>query len=122
MKGEKGFILPMALFLALLACTMLILSVDIFLGEKKYAVLVKEYYIRNTMSVMAIREVARRIEEGNFGAAVLRFSDGIVSYTVKKDGDEAAISLQTENESGEQFKSEIIYNHAEKKVIRWVEK
>ncbi|WP_276210282.1 competence type IV pilus minor pilin ComGG [Heyndrickxia coagulans] len=122
MNRQKGFILPVVLFLALAACSMVISGTDIYLGEKKYAVLVKEYYLRNTMSLFAIREAAQKLGKGDKSPGELRFSDGKVSYNIKQDGDTAVISLTAENESGEPFKSTIRYNQTEKKVLQWEER
>jgi competence protein ComGG len=123
MNREKGFIFPMAIILSLLVCTAIFAAVEIYLDEKKYAVLITEYYQRNTMELLALRDIRGIIESGGENSkGTLQFSNGTVTYqTAESDGD-IAISLFIKNDTGEEFESEIRYNQTEKRIVRWEEK
>jgi hypothetical protein len=123
MKNEKGFIFPLTLMVTFIAFFVIISSVNIYLSEARYLNETKGYYIRNGMMTIAVKRIMNQIENENIlDHGTISFEDGLVSYTIQQmEADQYQILMITNSSFGQETKNEVIYNHKQKRITKWVE-
>ncbi|KHD84848.1 hypothetical protein NG54_12990 [Heyndrickxia ginsengihumi] len=122
-KNDKGFIFPLAIAYSLLTFVMLISSVSIYVSEKQYTSLMKDYYNCNSMLLLALKHIIDMVDDGKeVNHGVVQFSAGEVSYNIQKQQDNnIIISVQMKNSRNETLKSEMLYNLKNKQIMEWKE-
>ncbi|MGV3464122.1 MAG: competence type IV pilus minor pilin ComGG [Heyndrickxia sp.] len=123
MKNEKGFILPFTLMVTFVVFFLILSSVQIYLSESRYLQEAKGYYIRNSMVSLSMKTLMEHFENQKIEEyGVISFEEGTVSFQIRPiEEHQYRIILTTRLSNGQETKNELIYDKAEKRILKWIE-